>query len=407
MTNHSVSRWILLIVILSMAIGIIGGGVMGGAVSYYVLSQNHTSGALADSPVPQLASSKSQGQAPATANLSVTQTSAVVDTTKKASPAVVTVINTLSAQSGSNRFGTIPTNPFGPNPGQGSPSNIAEGSGVIIDNQGHIITNNHVIDGAQHIDVVYADGTKVSAKLVGADSLSDIAVLQVSGNVPASLPLGDSNSLQLGETVIAIGSPLGSYRGSVTVGVVSGLNRSVDGSGQDGLIQTDAAINHGNSGGPLVNLAGQVVGINTLVVRDTTSGDVAEGLGFAVPSNTVSAVAKQLIANGKVTYPFIGITYAQINPQTASQLNAPVQQGVIVQEVSPGTPGATAGLQQNDVITAIDGTQLDETHSLRQILFQHQVGDTITLTVVRNGQTLSVKLTLVARPASTDTGVPG
>ena len=169
---------------------------------------------------------------------------------------------------------------------------------MIIDKQGHIVTNAHVVDGARQLDVIFADGTKTSAKLVGADSASDIAVLQVSGSVPGVLSFGDSNAIQLGETVIAIGSPLGSYRGSVTAGVVSGLNRSVQGSGETGLIQTDAAINHGNSGGPLLNLAGQVIGINTLVVQNTNSGDLAEGLGFAIPSNTVSAVVKQLLAQG-------------------------------------------------------------------------------------------------------------
>ncbi|MGB8648182.1 MAG: trypsin-like peptidase domain-containing protein [Anaerolineae bacterium] len=408
MSNRSISGWILVIVALALLVGIAGGGVMGGAVSYYVLSQNHAVGAV-NSPAPQLVANRSTGQAPATTNLSVTEDSAVIDVSKKASPAVVTVINTLQAQpTTGRRTRPVPTNPFGNPNGPTTPStNIAEGSGVIIDTQGHIITNNHVVDGAQKLDVVYADGTKVSAKLIGADAISDLAVLQVSGNVPATLSLGDSNALQIGETVVAIGSPLGSYRGSVTVGIVSGLNRSVDGSGQDGLIQTDAAINHGNSGGPLVNLAGQVVGINTLVVRDTQSGDVAEGLGFAIPSNVVSSVVNQLIAQGKVSYPFIGVTYNQINPQSAAELNLSIQQGVIVQDVSPGTPAASAGIQANDVITAIDGTLIDESHSLRSILYQHQVGDTVTLTVMRNGQTLSVKLTLAARPGQTSAGAPG
>ena len=143
--------------------------------------------------------------------------------------------------------------------------------------------------------MIYNDGSKVSAKLVGADTNNDIAVIQVSGQVPAFLSLGDSSALQLGETVVAIGSPLGDYTGSVTAGVVSGLNRSVEGSGHSDLIQTDAAINNGNSGGPLLNLDGQVIGLNTLVIRQSNSGEIAEGMGFAIPSNAVSNVVQQIM----------------------------------------------------------------------------------------------------------------
>jgi len=179
----------------------------------------------------------------------------------------------------------------------GSGTAVAEGSGVIIDAQGHILTNAHVVQGATKLEVVFNDGSTTSAQLVGADATKDIAVLQVSGNVPAYLTLGDSSALQLGETVIAIGSPLGTYSGSVTVGVVSGLDRSVQGASQDHLIQTDAAINSGNSGGPLLNLNGEVIGINTLVVRQTNSGDIAEGLGFAIPSNTLATVVMQILGH--------------------------------------------------------------------------------------------------------------
>src|SRR5581483_10967893 len=281
------------------------------------------------------------------------------------------------------------------------------GSGVIIDHQGHIVTNAHVVAGAQQIQVILNDGSHADAKLIGADSVSDIAVLQMSGNVPAYLSLGDSNALQLGETVIAIGSPLGSYRGSVTTGVVSGLNRSVDGTGQDDLIQTDAAINHGNSGGPLLNLSGQVIGINTLVVQNTDTGDLAQGLGFAIPSNTVAEIAQKLIANGKIEYPFMGISYAEVTPEYATAFNLSVQHGALIQDVTPGGPAANAGIQPDDIITALDNQPIDENHSLRSILFQHQVGDTVTATVLRNGQTLSLKLTLVARPAQSGNVTPG
>jgi serine protease Do len=396
MFKRSISGWLVAIVFLGVLVGIMGGGVMGGVVGYYVALNRAP--VIEPSAPGQLTVAQAPSRPPAVTNLSVTEDSAVIDTVKKSEPAVVTVINTLQRPSGQVRPGRGPSG--------GIPSE-AEGSGVIIDDQGHIITNAHVVDGASQLDVIFADGTKTSAHLVGADSVGDIAVLQVSGNVPAFVPLGDSSAVQLGETVIAIGSPLGNYRGSVTVGVVSGLNRSVQGTGQEGLIQTDAAINHGNSGGPLLNLAGQVIGINTLVVRDTNSGDIAEGLGFAIPSNTVSTVVKQLIAQGKVQYPFIGITYSEITPQNAAQLNLSVQQGIVVEQVTPGSPAADAGIRVNDVITALDDTKIDQAHSLRSILFQHQAGDTVTLSVLRGGSTLSVKVTLTARPDQTNAGAPG
>lgn len=279
MARRSFSIWFVVVVFLGVLVGIVGGGVMGGVAGYYA-AQNRAETVLPPATA-DLASAQPPAPAPASTNLSVVESSAVIDVAKQASPAVVTVINTL--QSRTRRSG------------RGFGANVAEGSGIIIDKEGHIVTNAHVVDGAQQLDVVFSDGTQVSAKLLGADSTVDIAVLQVSGNVPGVLSFGDSSNLQSGQTVVAIGSPLGSYRGSVTVGVVSGLNRSVPGTGDSGLIQTDAAINHGNSGGPLLNLAGQVVGINTLVVQNTNSGDLAEGLGFAIPSNTVSAIVKQLL----------------------------------------------------------------------------------------------------------------
>ncbi len=416
--KKSLSLWLIAIVFLGVLVGVVGGGLMGGLVGYYVVL-NHSAANL-PAPVAQLAAAKTNGQAPAVTNLTVNEDSAVIDTVKKVSPGVVTVINTLSASSGqtgrgANPFGPNPTNPNGPNPFNpngptnpgGSASPIAEGSGVIIDQQGHIVTNAHVVDGASQLTVVFADGSKQTAKLVGEDTVSDIAVLQVTGTMPAVVPFGDSSALQPGETVIAIGSPLGTYRGSVTVGVVSGLNRAVDGSSQENLIQTDAAINHGNSGGPLLNLAGQVVGINTLVVQNTNNGDLAEGLGFAIPSNTAVSVAQKLIAQGKVVYPFIGISYTQLTPEIAVAHNLNSQQGVLVEQVSAGSPAAKAGLQANDIITAIDNTKIDDTHSLRSILFQYKPGDNVTLTVQRGGQTLSVQITLTSRPDQTSAGAPG
>lgn len=374
--SRSSTGWVLVVVILGILLGVIGGGIMGGLVGMYV-ARNGASPAVA--PVPQEIKAITPGQAPVVQNMTVNSAGEVIDTVRKVEPAVVTVVTNLDM---GNAFG-----------GEAQ----ASGSGVVISQDGHIITNNHVIESAQSVYVIYDDGTRHDASVVGADPVTDIAVLKVDGQVPAVAPFGDSSALQLGEWVIAIGSPLGNYRGSVTVGVVSGLNRKV--ALQEQLVQTDAAINHGNSGGPLINLAGQIIGINTLVVRDTVGGAPAEGLGFAVPSNTVRSVAEQLISRGRIEYPFIGVTYTEVTPQIASEMNLTTKRGVIVTQITSGSPAARAGLQQQDVVTAIDANQIDEDNSLRSILFKYRVGDTVTLTIERGGQILQVKLTLVARPS--------
>jgi 2-alkenal reductase len=374
------SGWIVIIVILGIMLGVVGGGIMGGLVGMYV-ARNAASSVAA--PVPQEIKSVSPGQAPIVQNMTVNSASEVIETVRAVEPAVVTVIANL----GGSAFG------------QGNGQAEASGSGVVISQDGHIITNNHVIDGASSVFVIYSDGGRADATVVGADPVTDIAVLKVNGKVPAVVAFGDSSALQLGEWVIAIGSPLGNYRGSVTVGVVSGLNRTVQGTSQDGLIQTDAAINHGNSGGPLINLAGQIIGINTLVVRDTPGGDQAEGLGFAVPSNTVRSVAEQLIARGRIEYPFIGISYTEVTPQLAAEMNLNSKSGVVVTQITPGSPAQNAGLRARDVVVKINNDQINENNSLRSLLFKYRVGDTVTLTVERGGQTLQMQVTLVKRPA--------
>lgn len=372
--SRSSNGWIIFLILLGTLIGVVGGGVMGGVVGMYVARNNAQQ---LNSPVPQEIKAVMPGQPPVVQNLTVNASSELIDTVSRVEPAVVTVI---TGNSGS----------FG-----GGPQ--ASGSGVIISQDGHVVTNNHVVEGSSTVSVIYSDGTRVNAAVVGTDPLTDIAVLKVNGSVPAYVPFGDSSALQLGEWVIAIGSPLGNYRGSVTVGVISGLNRKV--SPQEGLIQTDAAINHGNSGGPLINLAGQIVGINTLVVRDSVGGAPAEGLGFSVPSNTVRSVAEQLIARGKIEYPFIGISYTEVTPQVASEMGLSTNHGVMVTQITSNSPAAAAGLQTQDIVTAIDTNQIDEDNSLRSILFRYRVGDKVTLTVERGGQSIRLELTLVARPS--------
>jgi 2-alkenal reductase len=273
------------------------------------------------------------------------------------------------------------------------------GSGIFISDQGYILTNNHVIEGTKDLTIVLSDGSQEKASLVGTDPYSDIAVLKAQGKVPAVVRLGNSDVLKPGETVIAIGSPLGDFKNTVTVGVVSATGRAIDtGRGYqiEGLIQTDAAINQGNSGGPLVNLAGEVIAINTLIVRNSGSGTVAEGLGFAIPVNTARAVAGQIMQKGFFSRPEMGITYQQITPDIANRYNLPVQWGVYVTDVTANGPASQAGIQVNDIITGIGGTPLDETHSYLNTLFLHNPGDQISIQFNRNGHSQEVQVTLTA-----------
>ncbi len=371
------------IVILGVLVGIVGGGVMGGIAGYYMGQL-----AVPNASLVQVKAAPVEPTRPviaaATTNVTLSENSAIIEAVRKVKPAVVTVINQLQTRRGF----------FG-----GTISPTASGSGVIIDNRGYIITNNHVVEGAQSLQVIYSDGSKTSASIVGTDKVVDIAVIKVEGPVPAAAEFGDSNTLEPGQVAIAIGSPLGDFRGTVTVGVVSALDRTV--AQQPGLIQTDAAINNGNSGGPLLNSMGQVIGINTLVVRSTNSGNVAEALGFAIPSNLVKDISAQIIKNGKVEHPYIGITYQQVDPQIASALDLDKSQtGIVVTQVMPRTPAATAGLQEGDVITTLNGQAIDKDHPLASILLTRHVGETVTLTIYRNGKQIQVQIVLSANPAS-------
>lgn len=376
------SSLLVVLVVVGVIVGILGGALMGGVVGFYVARSNTP---VAPATVlAQPVSASAPSAPPAVTNLTLNENSAVIDVVKKVQPAVVTVINNLS---------TGRTNPFGRG---GGATPQASGSGVVVDAKGYIVTNAHVVDGARSIQVVFSNGSTVDATLVGTDAVMDLAVLKVA-QVPAVAAFGDSNAVQIGETAIAIGSPLGTYRGSVTVGIVSGLQRRVG--SVDDLIQTDAAINHGNSGGPLLNAEGQIIGITSLVVRDASSGDVAEGLGFAIPSNTVKYAVERMIAQGSVDYPFLGIQYADASTTSATG-SQPAPNGALISCVSSGTPAAQAGLQANDVVTAINGEKIDETHSLRSLLFKYKPGDTLTLSVTRGSQNLTLQLKLVARPAN-------
>ena len=385
----------LSLVILLAGVAALSGAAAGGAVVYQVMNRVETARLASAAPVtvPLNASNKSQPQAQSQGTTLVVNTTQI-DTTitqavQKVGPSVVTVVGTLPGQMTFRGM---------------SPSGTVSGSGVFISSQGYILTNNHVIAGTQgDLTIVLADGSQETAKIVGADQYSDIAVLKTTGKVPAVATLGNSDVLNPGETVIAIGSPLGDFKNTVTVGVVSATGRSIDsGNGYsiDNLIQTDAAINQGNSGGPLVNLAGQVIAINTLIVRSSGSGTVAEGLGFAIPINTASTVAQQLIQNGSITRPYLGISFQAVSPDIASAYNLPVQWGAYVTDVAASSPASQAGLQQGDIITSLGGVALDGTHDYVNVLYNYKPGDKVVLVYNRNSKNLQVQVTLGTAPSN-------
>lgn len=340
-----------------------------------------TSSSNQSNAVTPIAASPTQSTQKLIVNSTEVETT-ITDVVQKVGPAVVTVTGTIPGQA--SFFG------------QSSDTTVS-GSGVFITSDGYILTNNHVIDGLTAVTIILSDGTQQSAKIVGTDIYSDLAVLKTDGKVPAYATLGNSDVLKPGETVIAIGSPLGDFKNTVTVGVVSATGRSID-TGQgyliEDLIQTDAAINQGNSGGPLVNLAGQVIGINSLIVRSTGQGAVAEGLGFAIPVNTTRAVATQIIQKGYFARPFLGISFQPISPSIAQAYRLPVQYGVYITNISSGSPAANAGLKVDDIITGINGTSISDMNGYINILFTFKPGDAVMVDFVRGTKTMSVQVVL-------------
>jgi serine protease Do len=373
------------LLIFILAVIILGGSALfgamaGGVIVYRLMSQNEPTNIVPTQSAVEVVQANNQTQT-LVVNTTDVET-AVTKAVQDVGPSVVTVVGTIPGQQ--TFFGY-------------TGDSTSTGSGVIISADGYILTNNHVIDAAQSLQVIYADGTQQDATLVGTDQYSDLAVLKVTGTMPAVASLGDSDALNPGETVIAIGSPLGDFKNTVTAGVVSATGRSIDtgeGYSIDGLIQTDAAINQGNSGGPLVNLAGEVVAINTMIIRNSGTGTVTEGLGFAIPINTARVVAEQIILKGYVSRPYIGISWQPITPRVAAMYRLPVQYGVYITDVTAKSPASLAGLQVGDIITGIDSTTIDETHAYINTLFQYSAGDTVTLTLMRNGRQTQVKVTL-------------
>jgi 2-alkenal reductase len=297
---------------------------------------------------------------------------------------------------------------------------LGQGSGFLFDDQGHIVTNNHVVEEGSSFQIRFADGTVAEATLVGADPGSDLAVLKVNELPPgtASLTLADSGLVQVGQTAVAIGNPFG-LQNTLTVGVVSGVGRSLTGpASQSGgrfripnVIQTDAAINPGNSGGPLLNVRGEVIGVNTAI---RTESGTFEGVGYAVPSNAVARIIPALIKDGRYLHPWMGIGMQDVDPLLAKHFKLAVRQGVLVTEVQPESPASKAGLHggvqigdyaggripyDGDIVVAIDGVKVVNADDLVSYLeLNASVGDVIEMTVNRNGQEQRLQMTLGSRP---------
>ena len=269
------------------------------------------------------------------------------------------------------------------------------GSGVVIDEKGYILTNNHVIDDAERLKVTLPDGKVLRGRVVGNDETTDLAVLKVESEQPLpATQLGNSDSLKAGQIVIAIGNPFGLTGGpAVTAGIVSSLNRSIQTrSGVLELIQTDAAINPGNSGGPLVNTKGEVIAINT------ANMPYAQGIGFAVPINTAKSILKELIEKGKVMRPWIGIASMKLTPQLARYYGLPVTEGALIARVEPYSPADDAGLRKGDIVEEIDGNRINDPAQIASHVHKKQVNEQLTLTDNRYGRQFQVPVPVDERP---------
>jgi S1-C subfamily serine protease len=312
----------------------------------------------------------------------------------------------------------VETDPFFGTPFQ-TPGQEALGSGFVIDKAGHIVTNFHVIEGASDIQIGFSNHDMRKATVVATDPSTDLALLKVDADPRAltPLPIGDSDHAQVGDQVVAIGNPFGLER-TVTAGIVSALQRAVtapNGYTIDHVIQTDAPINRGNSGGPLLNTRGEVIGVNSQIETGAAGGTGNVGIGFAIPSNTVKTVVAQLLKGGRVERPYIGILVTPISADLARVFRLPVDAGLLIERVEPGSPGAKAGLKGGpsevvlagegyrlggDVIVAADGRRVVSMAQLRSVLGAHKPGDTIQLEVYRGDKKRTIKVKLGPQPAS-------
>jgi S1-C subfamily serine protease len=318
--------------------------------------------------------------------VTIDESSAVIDAAARTSPAVVKI--TTEGQS-EDPFGSVPSD--------------GVGSGFIYDPDGWIVTNRHVVAGVDTLTVELPDGRSFDGEVYGIDTLTDLAIVKVDATGLPVASLGRSDGLKIGQLVVAIGSPLGTYSFSVTSGIVSGRGRDIvvdNGTSRiTNLIQTDAAINLGNSGGPLTDATGAVVGINTAVATDSS------GIGFAIPIDIARPIMDQALAGVALSRPWIGIRFLTLDLQLQKDLGLQVAEGALVTNqggtgsaVVAGSPAAAAGLLDNDIVTAINGQKLDQLHPLDAVLVQFSPGDSVTLDVLRDGEPVQLTLTLGTRP---------
>ena len=404
------------VIIVGLFAGLIGGGI---ALGINNLVQHHEE--VTSTRVP--AGSNKSGGTKVNKN-KVDLNGEASQAYKSVQGAVVSVINKQKVQQSSGTLGIFG---YG-NSSNGSSSSdsssdnkletASEGSGVIYKKSGnsaYVVTNNHVVKGSNALQVILSNGKKVNADLVGADSATDLAVLKINAaNVKTVASFGNSNSIVPGQDVLAIGSPMGSeYANTVTKGIIAAKDRTLK-AGTDGtltsVIQTDTAINSGNSGGPLVNMSGQVIGINSMKLASDTQGSSVEGIGFAIPSNEVVTIINQLIKNGKITRPSLGISMVDLSNVTSDQqqsvlkLPTSVSKGVVIMDVNSGSVADTAGLKKYDVITKLGDTQVTDAGSLKAALYKYKVGQNAKVTYYRDGQqhTATLHLTKSADTTSTD-----
>jgi S1-C subfamily serine protease len=338
-----------------------------------------------DGPAPA-ATSATGSTVGAAQPVTIDESSATIAVAAKVNPAVVRISTTANADT---NFGIIPES--------------GVGSGVIYDSNGWILTNRHVVQGSDSLQVELLDGRTFSGRVYGIDTLTDLAIVKVDATDLPTAALGVSDELKVGQLVVAIGSPLGTYSNSVTSGIVSAKGRSIttdDGSTLNNLIQTDAAINPGNSGGPLLDANGNVVGVNTAIAADSN------GIGFAIPIDIARPIMDQALAGEELARPYMGVRYVTITRQIADRENLSVHEGALIggaddgsSAIEPGTPAAEAGLRDGDVIVKVDGKTIDGDHPLDATLSQFSPGDTVSVEVLRDGQTVTLSLTLGTRPS--------
>ena len=365
--------WLSLVALAALIVGAVGGSIGGGTVAYFLSRAPATT-----TPVEEPVGGRSQ-------QMVLADESGTVEVVKKIGPTVVTVIS--KEQGRIDLFGE-------------TSEETTAGSGVIMDRRGYIVTNQHVVGESRDLSVILFNGEGKSASLVGTDyPFTDLAVIKIEAEGLAAAELGDSDQLAVGQRVVAVGSALGDFRDTVTAGIISGLHRSwsPDDILMEDLIQTDAAINYGNSGGALANLAGEVIGINTMIIRRGEAGEMVEGMGFAIPSNTVIAVARQLIEKGKVIRPFLGIGHSSVPSDFAYSYGLPSGQGIYIIQVVPDSPAARAGVRQGDTLLRINNDTIDSKYPFLNILMKHEPLEEVVLTILREGREIKVGVTLVER----------